>query len=143
MKLENQVTSLELSQKLKELGFPQESLFVWERNHRGEFEIITKEDFHLDHLRNNYRTPEDLFCSAYTVAELGEMAPSEIRKEVSYEETTEETFYLEIRKDEQWWKIEYVYYYYEPCDSFNVIDKNLSDALAKMLIYLKENNLLT
>lgn len=68
MKLEQQVPSLELCKKLKELGYPQESLFYW--------------TFYKDHSQVLY-TQQEVFkeswkvdpnyCSAPTVAELGEL----------------------------------------------------------------------
>jgi hypothetical protein len=41
MKLEEQVTSLELSKKLKELGIKQNSLFWWSREHQKDLHKIT------------------------------------------------------------------------------------------------------
>lgn len=64
MKLEQQVCSLELSQKLKMLGVKQESLFWWVNGH-GRMEL------------HNYATDSDAL-SAFTVAELGEMLPNPI-----------------------------------------------------------------
>lgn len=61
MKLENQVTSHEISKRLKELGVKQESLFYWEPQSNGIFEITRW--YHKDSI------------SAFTVAELGEMLP--------------------------------------------------------------------
>ena len=37
MKLENQVVSLELAKKLKELGFEQKSLFYWDEGKETRF----------------------------------------------------------------------------------------------------------
>jgi hypothetical protein len=60
MKLENQVCSLDLAKRLKELGVKLESLFWW-RWFEGT------NDFEL---ANSQYLPEDI--SAFTVAELGE-----------------------------------------------------------------------
>jgi len=62
MKLKDQVTSLELSKKLKELGAEQKSLWYWD-NHEGLDQgfILTQE------------AETEEFYSAFTVAELGEM----------------------------------------------------------------------
>src|SRR4051812_36893725 len=77
MKLEQQVCSLELAKRLKELGVKQESLYYWNIRHIW---IVLKA------IGEPYitRKPED-YASAFTVAELGEMLPSEIEiEEVSY-----------------------------------------------------------
>ena len=65
--LKNQVCSLELSQKLKELGVPQESLFYWRDD---GFELLRK-----DEMREDWY---DTFPSAYTVAELLPLLPKEV-----------------------------------------------------------------
>lgn len=73
MELSKQVTSLDLSKKLKELGMKQESEFVWyEANHSILKSDIGKLFWNLSHkyndsARNNPR------ISAFTVAELGKI----------------------------------------------------------------------
>src|SRR6266516_6355210 len=64
MKTEEQVTSLELSKKLKELDVKQESIFYWLLTTMGEYEVTD---------RGNVYMPKDTFYSAFTVAELGGM----------------------------------------------------------------------
>jgi len=71
--LPNHVSNLILSQRLRELKVEQKSLFYWQKNHHGDFEIVTDESLELDFKRNSYRLPEDLFCSAFLASELGEM----------------------------------------------------------------------
>lgn len=63
MKLEDQLTNLELSKRLKELKVKQESLFVWV--------VDTKKPY--VELSNQVYT--NIVISAFTVAELGEMLP--------------------------------------------------------------------
>ena len=61
MKLEDQVCSLELAQRLKELGVKQESLWVWrEYGHGFELELRDEDTF-------------GEMTAAFTVAELGEI----------------------------------------------------------------------
>lgn len=67
MKLEQQVVSLELSKRLKELGVVAEYYFVWHRE--GDTAIVEINDF-KSYPMGVERTP------AFTVAELGEMLPS-------------------------------------------------------------------
>ena len=124
MKLENQVVSLELSKKLKDLGFEQESLFYWDyRNKVGEElkdTIIDKKQI------ENY----DCAYSAYTVAELGEMLPHEISDKD-----------LEVCKiGEGLWSTGYPVAF--PIALNYEKDKTMANSMAKMLIYLKENNIL-
>jgi hypothetical protein len=75
MKLENQVTSIEYSNKLKELGIEQTSLWYWDYN------VYKNEHFKWDLILNKdllgYKI--DDYISAYTVAELGEMFPDQIK----------------------------------------------------------------
>lgn len=66
MNLEEQVCSLELAKRLKELGVKQESLFYWHNDSGKDYPA--------------YGDPSLCLCpydsiSAFTVAELGEMLP--------------------------------------------------------------------
>lgn len=70
MKIENQVTSLELSKRLCELGIPQESLFVWIRKFPIDDYMIIGSNWREDVFwRNEIKTIGEY--SAFTVAELG------------------------------------------------------------------------
>jgi hypothetical protein len=123
MKLENQVCSLDLAKRLKELGVKQESLFWWVWGHNVQREL-------------NYGRIEDDNFAAFTVAELGEMLPCFFK--------TEENGYvnLVIRKmADNDWHIEYVSYKEVIYKITEVVTE--ADARAKMLIYLKENNLVS
>jgi hypothetical protein len=81
MKIEKQVCSLELAEKLERLGVEQKSLYYWVPNMEGSghpsspFEL--KEWFFLIDRETRLRrsNPFGLSCSAFTVAELGEMLP--------------------------------------------------------------------
>jgi hypothetical protein len=114
MKLEQQVCSLDLAKRLKELGVKQESLFYW------------SDDVIYIHKR---RDAKDWY-SAFTVAELGEMLPDYIYSQKRF-----------LQSDD--WCI---YTAGEPKDfpdGKEMIHGNTeSDARAKMLVYLIENNLI-
>lgn len=120
MKLENQVTSLELSKKLKELGVKQDSLFIWIDFGDG---FTVKEKLPA--------MPDEGFAyhSAFTVAELGEMIP----------DTSSEV-------DIRWSKGEDVFW--GECFKFgkqvHLIggEKKEVDCRAKMLIYLLETDII-
>lgn len=69
MKIEQQVTSLEISKRLKELGVKQESLFYWS-SYGMKFKKETHELIPENEINPSFM--ED-YISAFTVAELGEM----------------------------------------------------------------------
>jgi hypothetical protein len=74
MKLEQQVCSLQIAQKLKELGVKQESLFGHYRH--ADHGKLVADIWHIDKRDKAYL----LDCSAFTAAELGEMLPYKIGK---------------------------------------------------------------
>ena len=131
MKLENQVCSLELSQKLLTLGVKQESYFSW----------LKLQGHH--HVWPSSQT-NCADCSAFTVAELGEMLPDSIKADKLFNngDTTlldlHGHFIKSSKKDD-----EYKIYIdgLTKCTIF--FSKNEANARAKMLIYLIENKLLT
>lgn len=118
MKLESQVTSLELSKRLKELGVKQESLFYWTKPHYEDnlpFVCWYEEKF-----VNGTKNWEQY--SAFTVAELGEKLegltmPYQVKNAGGY-------WYLNIPQIHE------------------MGVKTEADARAKMLVYLLENNLI-
>lgn len=137
MKLEQQVCSLELAKKLKELGVKQESLWVWEPyitdgpgKQHGSWEVRVLID-HPWHVRFYEPVPTQLVShriSAFTVAEIGHMiwlhaSPSEIL-------------------------LAYGHIFNVP-DTRTITPEGLSQCMedpdigAKMLIYLIEHKLLT
>lgn len=127
MKLENQVVSLELAKKLKELGVNQESLCWWLRSPGEDWRC---EPIHVTNIEN---------ISAFTVAELGEMLREKFfaKWASGWDEVHEEgTWYGELRIGVS-------------KGGKNLIrewffgNKTEADARAKMLVYLIENNLLT
>lgn len=132
MNLEQQVCSLDLAKRLKELGVKQEGYFVWEG--ADEFGYVVKR-----------RADSGSNVSAFTVAELGEMLP----KHLLLADDGGANRYISIThgkapfNDNRTW---YVYYdqINEPCD-YKIGQEAITeaDARAKMLIYLLENKLIT
>lgn len=127
MTLQDQCVSLDLAKQLKELGFKQESLFWW-------FESNDKKDTLLcfdAKLPNEYSYDFKKSCSAYTVAELGEILP-----QISCL-SWRESIGNESGISNRW-----------ICREDNLTEDHCeyatteADARAKMLIYLKTNNLL-
>jgi len=75
VKLEDQVCSLELAKRLKELGVKQESHF-YHIKERAEWRLwpYTSPGFSLEGIREHPREDWEVY-SAFTVAELGDMLP--------------------------------------------------------------------
>ena len=121
MKLEDQVCSLELSKRLKELGVKQESLFVW-RKYQGWLCELKSNDF-IEHGWNGNELHE---TAAFTVAELGELLKMPNQSISSFHQN------CSVWTGDSW----AIY------DRGVVIveEKTEADARAKMLIYLLENN---
>lgn len=124
MKLEEQVISLDIAKRLKELGVKQESLFIWIHMEDTGAQLNIKIRDILYDMRSGYDMHEedgdDRDCSAFTVAELGEMLPVRM---VEYCKTT------------AGW-----YCAYDHTDFIAPIE---ADARGKMLISLLENKLIT
>lgn len=117
MELSKQVVSLELAEKLKDLGIKQESLFYW-FPHR---EMETHELIEWKIIQNTGGSDES--CSAFTVAELGEMLPNYfVSGRINDNYQVEVPFEVPRKYREA---------------------KTEADARAKCLIYLIENKLIT
>lgn len=132
MKLEDQVCSLELARKLKELGVKQESSFyhIIENGHYKLYPYKAP-GFSLEGIRKNPRKDWD-WCSAFTVAELLAMIP----KVLENKENRAADYYFRIFTDDciEWCVA------HEGVDgsiySENSDDPNLANVLARMLAYL-------
>ena len=124
MRLKDQVCSLELAKKLKELGVPQESAFYYAVSKFG----YTKDGTLFFEKPTPLEKTHD-FLSAFTVAELGEMLPKTLEDEIHVNEH---------RTIKGWasrfWKNGFLI---EPPLEANTE----ADARAKMLIYLIEHGL--
>jgi len=68
MKLDQQVTSLELSKRLRALGAPQTSIFFWVETKKADANPVIVGPDAVD-------IPDADFYSAFTVAELGALIP--------------------------------------------------------------------
>lgn len=75
-KLENQVVSLELAKRMKQLGFKQESLFYWYTN-TGEVVYFDEPGAAETRQNPNFK---DVILPAYSVAELGGMLRRALKK---------------------------------------------------------------
>lgn len=140
MRIEDQVTSLEIAKKLKELGVKQESVFCY----ANENIILTHREV----------TKQDQSWSAFTASELITMIPHMIDTKQN-EPFNNFRFNMQIAMihiDGEFKKCYLLNYH---CDSWapeepffiktlfqpNIYDPNLSEAIAKLLIYLIEHGL--
>lgn len=130
MKLENQVVSLELAKRLKELGVKQESYFFWVNDIspiRADFKStapLGHAEQKAPYLTTNYgAVGKNRIASAFSVAELGELMKDYLV--MTYPEPQEKKKWLCALEDA-----------YEVEDDIEV------EARAKMLIYLLENKLI-
>jgi hypothetical protein len=130
MKIESQVTSLDLSKRLKELGIKQDSLFYWLINeaicYRGECLPLMGEQW----------------WSAFTASELLELLPESLGKLEEKPFKYFKIYKFKIIKYAQKYKVCYAY----SDNEINKIiikkqDEKLCNALAKMLIHLIENKI--
>ena len=133
MKLELQVVSLELAQKLKELGVKQESVFCWEDDLDAEY-LITRAEANREGKEWSESCP-----SAYTVTELGEMLPEEYP---GHSNSQLCIFKMWNGERKVKWLVRYQNYELETVLHTEESDTE-ADARAKMLVYLLENKLIT
>lgn len=144
MKLEQQVISLELAKRLKELRVKQEAIWHWVEVMNADFYQNTGSHFEL---HQNHGVGRDSFA-AFTVAELGEMLPEGIMsirplQENEWEFKSEEKWFVADAADTE---RKYL------CMNNWFIDTQLSseqkaateaEARGLMLAYLIENNLMS
>ncbi len=123
MKLYDQVVSLELAKKLKELGVKQESLYWWTTDNLNFTD--DKCTWILEPTVDSYARR----ISAFTVAELLDISPAS----TSMLKRTD----LPTKKIPRYYVETFEHYRDQDYDS------NPANALAKMLIYLLENKLVT
>ncbi len=134
MKLEQQVCSLDLAKRLKELGIKQESIVSWQLFHGwGQHE----DKWEVRHYSDFRSTPEngDDVCAAFTVAELGEMLPCLTNYRIWEQHSTDGS------KLGGKWAITINDVRDDKYDDLTA--ETEADARAKMLIFLLENGLIT
>ena len=121
MSLENQVCSLDLARRLKELGVKQESLFYWYSTFKRPDEC----QYHIEYQGEDGRGGE-MICATFTVAELGEMIV----------DSGKNGYLNEIYKTDDW-------NFKDEKNRKYISADTEADARAKMLIYLVENKFVT
>lgn len=130
MKLEDQVVSLELAKKLKSLNVKQESQLYWTNDDNGNRLVhkISGDTFNVMDAVASFVTTKSVLCSAFTVAELGEMLPTQI---ASHRVEDADPFYWI-----SWARDRFNRGHVQSQDAVTE-----ADARAKMLIYLIEQGL--
>lgn len=135
MTLSDQVCSLRLAKRLKELGVKQESLFYYQMSYGGGQESAR---LTLGRDPDPFNTDE-YNISAFTVAELGEILPETIDQNDKHS-----PYSLNIHKRSfpqlSVWFIEYGFDKNRD-KTIRIAGKTLADSFAEMLIRLIENNL--
>jgi len=130
MKIEQQVVSLELAKKLKELGVKQESVFAYQGQQIVSLPSLSPHEWAK-------------CIPAFTVAELGEMLPKAIKKLSVQGVPQKSDYYLYISwsDHDQKWRYTYSNPTYNACVDM-WFEATEADARAKMLVYLLENRLI-
>lgn len=142
MNLEQQLCSLDLAKRLKELGVKQRSIFYhitfintssaqYDKNNEQVWNDIIGEDEWDDYKERSYLKKLRRY-SAFTVAELGEMLPNNIH----------DKFLTTHRCVRQGWWVFYSKFNDKDTDNNSCWDFSEADARAKMLIHLLENKLM-
>lgn len=147
MTLEEQVCSLELAKKLKELGLVQKSHFHWFPTVAFRKETLLEKNEHFSIVESEVAAVIDewyVSCdpaeemrenySAFTVAELGEMLPLSLW-------SGKKEYWLTTRRWSHGWEVDYITKGegHPKIDIFSALEKTEADARAKMLIYLLES----
>lgn len=130
--LEQQVTSLALSKRLKALGVRQDSLFNWTQE--GGFD---KWELRFQAYTSRINATDVEHYAAFIVAELGEMLPKEINKARPYK--------LQCYKSSEGWRVDY-WAGFNGSRDFRAGADNYADTEAEarglMLEYLVKNKLI-
>ena len=153
MKLSDQCCTREQAQRLKELGIDQDSVFIHFKaaSHAG---ICQRGTRYVWAVTGNPYDAEDIEdWAAFSVAELGQMLPDYTHKLGNLEIGKSETDHISMKpKKEKWWNVSYWtlsgrverdLYIPEQKSKHLQQAATLAQTLAKMLIYLLENNLLS
>ena len=133
LKLEEQVTSLELSKQLKALWVKQDSVYYWVQG-GGYPDDWSKSTLESERQIKNYN--KDFVCSAFTVAELGIALPGEIS-------VFRVKYYLDMGKidSESTYYVRYINH--DLPDTVHIEhSKTEADVRAKMRIWLIKNKLM-
>ena len=129
MDIKQQVASLELCKRLRELGVPQNGLFYYQNNPFDDgvefIDLMIREESESNCnviMNSECENDDHPTYSAFTVCELGELLPV--------------TMVFEKHRNGEWKMFDNLNF------GFYSTDIKEADARAKMLVYLLENNLM-
>jgi len=133
------ITSLELSEKLKEKGFPQDNHFVY-RHWRSSGEVIIDEvkEKYYDYPKSRNMPPSsEVICSAPSADEILEQLPNYIRNPRTG--NLDGLWFCKNSHTE-----DFIGEYHTTFDApfIELRDKSLADLMASLWLLLKEKNLL-
>jgi len=131
MKLKDQVTRLELSKKLKELGVKQGGVFWWLQK-----KLLGVVLWELESDKALIKIHRFKKVSAFTVAELGRLLPSYIKDDDGVLQ-----FLYTYKDDADFWRVLYRQWGATGSPFETQKEQSEADARAIMLIYLIENKL--
>lgn len=135
MRLEDQVVSLELAKRLKELGVKQESYFGW--SEYEEFDTPSRKQIRGNWvLVHRFGSMSIDSCAAFTVAELGEMLPQLLPMEKHKHHWGR----LTLWRVQDNWQLAYNLES-KQCHEIDALDKSMANTFAKMLIDLIEKGI--
>jgi hypothetical protein len=140
MELSKQVVSLELARKLQALGVQKNSYFYWLMQNTGIFSKSRQPELSVTLQAGNIleEGTGGAFVHAYTVAELGEMLPEEYPGDSDSDLMIFPAMSMDIKR----WYVRYENDVQETVVRASIAE-TLADAMAQMLIYLLENNLIS
>jgi hypothetical protein len=152
MNIESQVCSLDMAKRLKELGVKQESYFIhWKNKYDGD------DSWHLDELWQIDDKERFDQISAFTVAELMDLLPRMVdtKQDEPFNTYRFKMEMMVLTETNNLDDLKRVYSTNYECNTIrfsdlpigkqltkNIWDDNAANSLAKMLIYLIENNLI-
>jgi hypothetical protein len=139
MNLEQQVCSLDLAKRLKELGVKQESQFYWRCAATQHIKRASYLWFANGAILKQEMLDAAGEVSAFTVAELGEMLPMFVKEE---KYSLRYSFWTARVNDGNEWGCAYEGEH-SNLGGYVFIADTEADARAKMLVYLLENKLVT
>lgn len=149
MKLEQQVCSLELANRLHELKVKQKSWYFWRGVSNNTAPEPEKWYYSWSLVRNDENVPEHFnnarirHCAAFTVAELEQVVPTSINIAYKNGKPREENHYRSMTRISRGYSVAFRHRSYSSDSWIEVRGDTFADAFAATLIYLIENKLIT
>lgn len=152
MELKDQVCSLELAKKLEKLGFNGPTIFQWRVNwiagdggvESEEASVVFQENYETKgDSEDGLSTQGSYLVWAPTVAELELLLPDRVNISYKSGKKRSNDHYLKMQRVTSGYRVAFLNSRYSSDSWLEQRDQNFANALAKMLIYLIENGLIT